>query len=283
MLNVLRLKKKRAWLVPLAAVAVVLGSLMALLSLLQSKLIYFPTKEVVATPSDIGLAYEAVRFEAADGTKLTGWFVPAERERGVLLICHGNAGNIGDRLDALLLFHELGLSSFIFDYRGYGGSDGEPDEEGTYRDAEAAWDYLVAARAIPPEKIILLGSSLGGPIAARLAVSHRPAALILESTFTSIPDVAAHLYPLLPVKLLARFSYDTLGSVRSTRSPLLVVHSKDDEMIPFAHGQRLFDAAPEPKELLAIAGSHNEGIELSREKYVAGIDRFVARYVAKKE
>ena len=253
-------------------------ALLALVFFFQPRLVYFPTRAIEMTPAAIGLAYEAVRFQAADGIELAGWFVPAEGARGVALFCHGNAGNISHRLDTLQILHRLGLSTLIFDYRGYGQSEGRPTERGTYLDAEAAYHYLVQQRAVDPGEIIIWGRSLGGAIASWLAQEHTPRALILESTFTSVPDIAAHLYPFLPVRLLSRFRYDTLGHVSRVSCPILVVHSRDDEMIPFSHGRRLFEAAGEPKEFLEIRGSHNEGFIVSADWYEERIASFLAAY-----
>jgi len=245
----------------------------------QSRLVYHPQRDIIATPDQIGLSYEVVAFEAADGVRLSGWFVPAEgAPRGVILFCHGNAGNISHRLESIRLFHHLGLSTFIFDYRGYGQSKGKPTERGTYLDAEAAWRYLVQERQVSPVEIIVFGRSLGGAIGAWLAQDHTLRALIVESTFTSVGDMGAQLYPYLRVRLLSRFDYNAVGYLSKVDCPVLVVHSRDDEMIPFSHGRRLFDAAGEPKAFLEIRGTHNEGFVTSAERYQDGLDSFVSRY-----
>ena len=252
--------------------------LILILRVFQSRFVYFPEREMAATPQDVGLSYDAVDFEAADGPRLCGWFVPAEEPRAIILFCHGNAGNISHRLDSIQLFHRLGLSTFLFDYRGYGGSEGKPTERGTYLDAEAAWCYLTEERRASSSEIIVFGRSLGGAIAAWLARSRGPRALIVESTFTSVPDVAAELYPYLPARLLSVFDYNTAECLREVSCPVLVVHSRDDEMISFRHGERLFGAAGEPKEFLEIAGTHNEGFLTSGRRYEESLDSFVSRY-----
>ena len=249
---------------------------MAILYFFQSHYVYFPEREIILTPDKIGLSYEPVSFAALDGPKLSGWFVPAADSRGVVLFCHGNGGNISHRLELIALLRELGLSTFIFDYRGYGQSEGKPNERGTYNDAEAAWQYLTERRQVRPDKIVVFGESLGGAVASYLARRHTPKALILQSTFTSFRDLAAKFYPYLPVRLLARFDYNTIAHLRGVRCPVLVVHSRDDEMIPFGQGRRLFEAAKEPKEFLAISGSHNEGFATSGKIYVDGLREFIA-------
>jgi len=260
-------------------VVLVYVGLMVFLYLMQGRLLYYPTREIEATPAQMGLAYEDVTLEAADGVKLAAWFVPADKPGGVVLFCHGNGGNICHRLPMLRMLHGMGLSTLIFDYRGYGQSQGSPDEKGTYLDAEAAWEWLVRERGVPPSRIVVQGRSLGGSVAAHLAASRTPAALIVESSFTSVPDIAAELYPLFPARLLSRFKYDTLQGVRQARCPLLVVHSRDDEMIPFRHAERLFEAAREPKEFLEISGGHNEGFMISEVAYKKALGDFVARHV----
>ena len=184
------------------------------LFIFQSNYVYYPERKMSMDPSNIGLSFENLSFKTSDGLKLSGWFIPCEDARGVILFCHGNAGNISHRLDSIHIFHRLGLSVFIFDYRGYGQSEGKPSEIATYRDVEAAWKYLVEERQENPNRIIIFGRSLGGSVAAWQARSHKPGALILESAFTSVPNLAAKLYPYLPVKLLSRFKYDTEGYLK---------------------------------------------------------------------
>jgi hypothetical protein len=243
----------------------------------QGRLIYFPEKKMVGTPHDIQLSYDAIYFKTEDQVELFGWYVPAPNAKGTILFCHGNAGNISNRLDYLEIFHGLGLSTFIFDYRGFGLSAGTPSERGTYLDSEAAWDYLVSKRGIPPNHIIVYGESLGGAIAARLAARHEPGALILASTFTSLPDLGAELYPLFPVRLLSRFKYNTLEFMRQVKCPALVIHSPDDEIIPFRQGREIFDALTIPGEMLSIKGDHNSGFITSGRVYTQGIERFVSK------
>jgi uncharacterized protein len=254
----------------------VLVSLMLLL--LQSRLIFFPTREIEATPAEAGLAYEDVWLTTDDGVRLHGWWVPAPRARGTVLFFHGNAGNISHRIGSVATFHRLGYNTLIFDYRGYGHSDGQPSEAGTYRDADAAWQHLVAERAIAPREIVLFGRSLGGAVAAALAERQTPAAVILESTFASVPALGAELYPFLPVRWLARIRYDTLARMPGITAPVLVVHSPDDDIIPFHHGRRLWEAAREPKEFLEISGTHNAGFVTHGRRYEEGLARFLARY-----
>jgi fermentation-respiration switch protein FrsA (DUF1100 family) len=254
------------------------GALLIYVWFFQSRLLYFPHAagaDSGARPTDIGLDYEVVHFETEDGVRLHGWFVPAEAPRGVLLFMHGNAGNITHRLESIDRFHRLGLSVLIFDYRGYGASEGRPSENGTYLDAQAAWRHLVDDREVAPGRIVLFGRSLGAAVAAWLAARTRPAALIVESGFTSVPDLAARHYWYLPVRTLSRFDYDTRAHVRRIACPLLVVHSADDEIAPFAHGEAIFAAGPEPKSFLRLSGGHNDAFVVSDAAYTAGLRNFL--------
>ena len=251
-----------------------------LLFALQSRLLYYPTREISATPREVGLPYEDVYFQTSDGLTLHGWFVPAENARAVLLFCHGNAGNISDRLDSIRIFHGLRLSTFIFDYRGYGRSEGRPSEEGTGLDAEAAWRHLTETRGVSERGILVFGRSLGGAVAANLAAKHEPRGLIIESAFTSVPDLAAQLYPLLPAILLCCYRYDTEQALRRVRSRTLIVHSVDDDLIPVSHGHRLREAVSFGADWLEIAGSHDSGFLTSGKKYVDGLDAFVSKVLS---
>lgn len=245
----------------------------------QSHLIYFPDRVLVTTPDKEGLGYQTASFEAWDGVKLSGWFMPADEAKGVVLFFHGNAGNISHRIHYARFFHRMGLSVFLFDYRGYGESGGRPSEQGTYYDAEAALRYLAFSHKLPPSKIIFFGESLGGAVAAWLAQRHKPMALILQSSFTSIPDMASEIYPYLPARWLARFDYNTVTYLQGIRCPLVVIHSREDEIVPFSHGRRLFDAAVGVKTFLEIRGPHNEGFLMSEKEVEADLTTFLARYV----
>ncbi len=262
------------------AVGAGLYALIVLLMFLgQSRLLFLPnvpSRALIATPDSIGLDYEALKIQTKDGVILDAWFVPAPNARGTLLFFHGNAGNMSHRLESVRIFHELGLSTLIFDYRGYGQSEGKPSEEGTYIDALAVWRHLTEERAIPPSKIILFGRSMGAAVAAYLTDQHTPAGLILESGFTSVPDLAAQIYPWLPVRLLARIGYPTAEYVNGVESSVLIAHSPDDEIVPYTHALALFEQAHEPKTFLELTGGHNDGFLVSGSRYIDGLDRFVS-------
>jgi len=250
-----------------------------LLYLFQGSMVFLanlPGRALEATPADIGLDYEDVFLDTSDGQRLHGWFVPAASARGTILFFHGNAGNISHRLDSITIFHRLGLDVLIIDYRGYGRSSGKPTEKGTYLDALAAWDYLVGDRGIPEERIILFGRSLGGAVAAWLGSQHiRPAAVIIESSFTSGVDMARRLYPFLPARLITRLRYPVAEYAARLGSPVLVVHSRDDEIIPFEMGKSIHDAVTQRRAFIELRGGHNDGFYISRDTYITGLDEFV--------
>ena len=258
-----------------AAIYVLLG---AYVYVFQSRLLYFPNspgRALTATPADIGLSFEEARITTVDGLELHGWYVPAGTGAPAVLFCHGNAGNISHRLEWLQIFHDMGLAVLLFDYRGYGRSRGAPDEAGTYRDAQAAWDFLTRLKGISPARIVIVGESLGGAIAAHLAKDVTSSgALILLSTFTSAPDLASEFYWYLPVRLLARFQYPTAEYVSHVRAPTLVIHSRDDEIAPFSHGKKLFERAAGPKAFLEISGDHNSGFLMSGSTLTQGVRSF---------
>jgi len=248
----------------------------------QAGMLYLPnlpSRALNASPQEIGLQYENIELRTEDGVRLHGWHIPAAQARGTVLFFHGNAGNISHRLDSIRIFHGLKLSVFIFDYRGYGQSEGKPSEVGTRRDALAAWRFLTEARGVTPGQIIFFGRSLGAAVAAWLAVQERPGALIVESAFTSVPDMAAEFYRWLPARWLARFEYATRDYVAQVHCPVLVVHSLEDEIIPFRHGEAIFAAAHAPKDMLRLRGGHNEGFFLSGQDYIRGLDTFISRYL----
>ncbi len=240
----------------------------------QDSMIYLPRKEMLQTPDETGLEYEEISFMTKDGIRISGWYIEAENEKGVLLFCHGNAGNISYRLDSIRIFNSLNVSVFIFDYRGYGNSHGKPSEHGTYLDADAAWDYLINVMRKSPETIVVFGRSLGGAVAAEIALRKSPAGLILESGFTSVPDFGRKLYPWLPVKLILKYKYSTAEKIGRIKCPKLIIHSSEDDIVPVEHGRKLYEKACQPKEFLEIRGGHNDGFLVSGITYTEGLRKF---------
>jgi fermentation-respiration switch protein FrsA (DUF1100 family) len=243
----------------------------------QPRLVYYPEykRDITGTPDDLGIAYETVELATDDGETLHSWFVPAPDATATVLFFHGNAGNISHRMGYLSMFYRLGYNTFIIDYRGYGQSSGVPSESGTYRDAQAAWQYVTVKKGIAPSGIVLFGESLGGAVAAWLATRKEPGLLVLASAFTSVADMGAKLYPFLPVRLLSRFDYDTLRYLQSVTCPVFVAHSPQDEIVPFTQGQALYEAAPGPKQFLELQGGHNNGFIYMQEDWVKALGDFI--------
>ena len=240
--------------------------------------VYHPDPLVLATGAELGRPFEEVLFRTRDGLELHGWFFPAEpgsaRSQKTVLLCHGNAGNIGHRLDACSALLETGVNVFVFDYRGYGRSEGRPSEEGTYLDAEAAYDWLQSRKFSGPN-IIAFGESLGGGVASELAVRKPVGGLVLQSTFTSIPDIGAEFFPWLPVRMFASIHYDTYSKLPRLKIPVLVMHSRSDLLVRFHHAERNFEAANQPKLLWELYGEHNNPLS-DRAQFIAGIEKFLA-------
>ncbi|MCK4667760.1 alpha/beta hydrolase [Candidatus Dependentiae bacterium] len=256
------------------SVATVYLILICYLFLFQKRMIYFPWQIITDDPSDINLEFEDVYIKTSDGINIHAWYIPADGSRATILFCHGNAGNLSHRLDTIRIFHELGLNVLIFDYRGYGKSHGNTTEKGTYLDALAAWDYLIHKKNIQSSQIIIAGRSLGGSVGAWLAKEKKPRGLIIESSFTSVPEMGQKIYPFFPIKLLSRFKYNTRDYIQEIECPIMIVHSRGDNIIPFQFGEELFKSAKDPKLFLEIAGDHNGGFIDSENVYKAGFNKF---------
>jgi fermentation-respiration switch protein FrsA (DUF1100 family) len=243
---------------------------------IERSFIYFPDSEPIGDPADFGLPFDDVFFSADDGVRLHGWFVPGESDVTWIWF-HGNAGNISHRLDNLRLLHdEVGVGIFLFDYRGYGRSQGSPSEEGTYRDAVAALACVLSRPDVDPQRILYFGRSLGAGVAVELATRRPPFALILESPVPSIAELARYHYRFLPVGGLLRTKYDSLSKIGSVRAPLLVLHGDEDEVVPFEGGRKLFEAANEPKRFYTIEGAgHNDTYVVGGREYFSVLREFL--------
>lgn len=296
----------------LMSVGLAYVGVLVLVFLFQSRLVFYPEigRDVAVSPQTYGLQYESLRIPTADGETLHAWWVPADGARGTVLFFHGNAGNISHRLDYLLMFNHMRFTTLIVDYRGYGESTGAPSEEGTYRDADAAWEYLRDARSLRSQDVVIAGESLGGAVASRLAARislipspspegrkeadssplHKgegsgvrvgPRAVVLFSTFTSATDLGAQIYWFLPVRLISRLGYDNMENLKRIHAPVFIAHSRDDDVIPYSHGRKLFDAANEPKAFLEMSGGHNDGFIFTRPEWSAQLAAFLDKYAAK--
>ena len=248
----------------------------------QNALIFHPDKHPIGLwdTGNIPLPIEDVGFEAEDGTPLHGWWVPREGAMATVLFFHGNGGNLSQRLENVFLLYHLNLNIFIFDYRGYGKSEGDPDEEGVRLDSQAAYDWLIQMRNISPESLILFGRSLGGVFAAYTASKNEVAGLILESTFTNAQEMADELFTVLPVGWFLSAELDTRSYVSHLNRPKLFIHGTADGMIPYTMGRKLYIGAPEPKEFYSIVGGrHNNSFRIGGRPYFDKIREFIARAV----
>jgi uncharacterized protein len=231
------------------------------LAKLERSLLFYPVpSHGDSNRQPMGLDAENAHFQSADGTKLHGWYLRHPDPRAVVLFCHGNAGNISHRAGLLKILHQrVGVSAMIFDYRGYGHSEGTPTEAGVMADARAARKWLAQRAGIAEDRIVLMGRSIGGAVAVDLASSDGAVGLVLESTFSSVPDVAAKLYPLLPVRLLMRSKFDSAAKIGRYHGPLLQSHGDADRVVPYKLGRRLHAAANSPKQFVVIpGGDHND-------------------------
>jgi len=254
-------------------------AVIALMLILERRLIYFPFRTLEREPAALGLRHEEVLLVAEDGVELHAWLLPLAGARRTVLVCNGNAGNMSYRLDrAREMQRRLGVSVLLFDYRGYGKSGGSPDEQGTYRDARAAYRHAVDTRRVPPQDLVLFGESLGAAVAVQVALEKPAGALVLESPFTSIPDMARAAYPFLPlVGPLIRTRYETIAKVPKLALPLLVLHGERDGIVPFEQGRRVFEAAGGPKRFFAIPGAgHNDTYRSGGEAYWRVLSEFLA-------
>ena len=244
---------------------------------LENKTLFVPAREILADPSHIGLSFEEVTFGTQDKLRLNGWLVKAPGAKSTLIFCHGNAGNIGDRLGKLEIFHAIGVNVLIFDYRGYGKSEGAPTEGGLYTDAIAAYDYLKGRSDINGEKIIAYGASLGGAVAVDLAAKRDLAAIIIDSSFTNAADMAKRILPFVP-SFIIQAKLDSVARIGSVKTPKLFFHSPHDEIVPYALGRKLYEAAAEPKQFVDLVGTHNEGLFSSVDEFKDGIKKFLTQY-----
>jgi len=243
----------------------------------ENHAIFYPARQIQFFPRESGLDFEDIFFKTRDNIKLNAWFIPSPKARFTILFCHGNAGNISHRLEKILFFHSLGCNVFIFDYRGYGLSKGRPSEQGLYLDTRAAFDYLLS-RGISQGQIIGYGESIGGAAIIDLASAHSLRALITEGAFSSVKDMARYAFPFLPYWIFS-LRLDSENKIRSVKIPKLMIHSLNDEIVPFKLGKKLYDAAPAPKELFEVRGGHNscffDSQNILNKKIVDFLDKLV--------
>lgn len=260
---------------------IILAGLFAFFRWFERYNVWQPSKRMVSDPSALGYQYEEVTFQTSDGINLNGWFIPAINSKACVLFCHGNAGNISHRIETIRHMQLLNLDMFIFDYRGFGKSEGILSERGTLNDARAAYEWL--KKKVPGKPMIIFGRSLGASIGCHLAAKVEAKGFVCESTFKSVHDLGQTLFPYLPVKWISSIRYRTIEAIKNVNIPVLIIHSKDDDLIPYEHGEALFQAANEPKGLLDINGGHMDGYLMSETIYLKAWQEFLKDYIYEEE
>lgn len=249
--------------------------LAAFLYFYQDKLVFVPTHNEVMLPDEFGLTYSDVELEVAPGEYIRGWYFPVNDSANTVLFCYGNGGNKSRRMHTIQFFIELGVNLLIFDYRGFGQSDGKPSEANCYDDAEAAYHWLLDEKGLSPDKIILFGRSLGGGVVTELATRVPSGGLVVESSFTSVAELSGLMFPYMFADKLVRSRFESIDRIAGINRPLLVTHSTEDDMIPFWMGRALFERGKEPKRFVEFKGAHNDRDYYEDSTYRAVMQRFL--------
>lgn len=263
-------------LIPLICIVGVYIIICGYLYFFQNRLLFYPTHDIAVTPDQAGMAYEDQFFELTNDDKMHGWFIPGDSDKPTVLFLHGNGGNVGHRIEHLQFLHSLGVSTLIIDYRGYGRSTGAPSEQNFYEDANVAYRWLVESKKVPAGRIFLFGESIGGAVAIELATKYPCAGLIIESSFTSIREMARHAFPFVPTGILLRSDFNSIDKLSKISYPILISHSPADDIIPFQFGQRLFEAAKPPKQFVELHGGHNDRGYLAAPAYIDAVSSFLS-------
>ena len=247
----------------------------------QINLIYFPDKNITFYPDQINLEYKDISIRTSDNIGINGWYIPGEKNSDLVIFCHGNAGNISGRIETIRLINELNLSLLIFDYRGFGKSEGDISEAGLYLDIEAVYQYATKNLNIDKKKIIIWGRSLGAAVAIDFVSRYSIDKLIIESAFTSIPDMGQTIYPFFPVKFVCTHKFASINKIHNVNASKLFIHSPQDELVPFSFGKKLYNKATSPKSFLEINGDHANGFFEYKEDYIKGIKSFLTTTTGK--
>ncbi|MBI3602435.1 MAG: alpha/beta hydrolase [Candidatus Omnitrophica bacterium] len=258
-------------------VFIVFVGLFVLVKYLEHTAVFFPSKSMDSTPAQAGMPYEDLYLTTSDGVKINAWLIKSSPQAATILFAHGNAGTMSDRVMKIKFFHDLGLNVLVFDYRGYGKSQGYPTEKGVYLDAVAVYDYLQSRPDIDHQRIIGYGASLGGVVAVDLATRRKLAALMIESSITSAKDMSQRLYPFLPSFLMS-IKFDSMSKIKNIDVPKLFLHSPEDQIVPLSMGQKLYEAARGPKSFLFTYGGHNDGFLINDRRVRNGFKKFLQTY-----
>jgi fermentation-respiration switch protein FrsA (DUF1100 family) len=244
--------------------------------ILERRVIFFPTKKIIETPIFLGLDFKDLTLTTSDGENINAWYIPAKNAKFALLFFHGNGGNLSHRIEKIAFFNSLGLSVFIVEYRGYGKSSGSPSEKGLTLDAQASYDYLVNDMKFKPKQIVIFGESLGGSVAIECASKNKVSAVILESPLSSLKDMAQKVCPFFPIWILES-RFDSIEKIGLLQVPLLIIHSRDDEIVPFEMGEKLFKNAGYPKTFIELDGAHNDAFITHQDVVKRKIKTFLAK------
>ncbi len=268
---------RRLMIVLTSSLLILFIGLFLLVRFLEHTSVFFPGKIIHSTPNQMGMSYEDLYIETLDGLKINAWLVKGSPRASIIIFAHGNAGTMGERIMKVKFWHDLGLNVLIFDYRGYGNSQGHPTEKGIYLDAQGAYDYLLTRKDIDHSRIVAYGASLGGVVMVDLATKRKLAALIVESTLTSAKDMARRIYPFLPTFMMG-IQLDTISKIGHIAIPKLFIHSKEDRTVPFSMGKKLYQTACDPKIFLLSYGGHNDGILINDARVRNGFSQFLKDY-----
>jgi len=250
---------------------------------LSERLVFKPDKQIAGHPSQFGLEFEEVWLETSDRVRLHAWHFPGPRELALVWF-HGNRGNISQRLDTVRLLHDhLGLSILLFDYRGYGRSEGRPSEQGLYRDGEAAVQWVRQHPRLGNQPIVFFGRSLGSAVAVEMATRSQPSGVVLEAAFPSIQEVAKKSLSGRIITPLFLTRFNTAAKIQRINAPVLIIHGDRDEDVPITHGLRLFQQCNQPKWLYTVSGAgHHDVMQVAGEKYFEALGRFIERIEGKR-
>lgn len=244
----------------------------------EESMIFFPSSSIVVTPADSGWQYREIEFSAENSITINGWKIEGKSiadSLPVILYLHGNGGNISYNMAVLSVLRQLAKEVYAFDYRGYGKSTGNITAEGYTKDCRDMMNYLLREENISPSDLIIHGHSIGAYGAALLAAEYEIKGLVMEGAFTSVPDIAAEIYRILPVKAVMSVEFNNLAIIKDLQLPILFIHAEHDHIIPVHHGETLYVAANEPKEILILGeGGHSDGLILNRQLVVSKYANF---------
>jgi len=280
--RIIKKKLRRPMLIIIITIAGTYLVLCLLLFFFQNRFVFVPKRNIYNTPAAYKLAYDDLTLKTGDGNTVNAWYIPTNKAEYTILFCHGNAGNLGNRIESIDFFHRHGFNVMIFDYPGYGKSSGTPSDKNVIDSAEVAWKYLTEDRKTPENKIIVIGRSLGGAPASHLAAKYKPAMLCSEAAFISAKEVGRDIMPILPTSLLCRVNLPTGKNIAKANCPVLIIHSPDDEIIKYRHGKALFKLAPDPKEFHSLPGGHNDCWFIDQKKYANILKSFLNKHCRKK-